>query len=151
MRRFALELVLGVLLSASRAMAADAPENLLACDSTAVTLEAAGAVDMVQAFQRDVRDLVRNRLVGIAEERAANLLRLDEVRFRDPDNGRGGHVRLSKLIGSRVEMYYVGAVGHASEQRLRLDVRVSDRLILQSESDPQGRTASDLVWRLSRR
>ena len=34
---------------------------------------------------------------------------------------------------------------------LRLDVRVTERLMLQSESDPQGRAASDLVWRLNRR
>ena len=122
----------------------------LRCDSTQVVLQPAGAVDMVSAFQRDVRDLVRNRLVGIAEDRAASLLHLDAVRFGDSDHD-SGDVRLSKLIGPRVEMSYVGAVGHASEQRLRLDVRVTERLVLQSESDPQGRATSDLVWRLNRR
>ncbi len=148
--RFELGFALGCLLWISSTQAATVPEVPVACDTTVVVLEAAGAVDMVKAFHNDVRDLARNRLVGVAEERAANLLGLDEVHFRNRDTGRGGGVRLSKLIGSRVEMYYVGAVGHASEQRLRLDVRVSERLILQSESDPQGRTASDLVWRLSR-
>jgi len=149
-KRIALGLALGTLLSAS-GTEAEVAQIPAPCESTSVALEAAGAEDMVQTFQDDVRDLVRNRLVGIAEERAATLLRLDEVRFRDPDHGGSGKFRLAKGIGSRIEMSYVGAVGHASEQRLRLDVRVSDRLVLQSESDPQGRAGGDLVWRLTRR
>lgn len=116
------------------------------CDTTQVELRPGGeAIDAVLAFQRDVRHLVTHRLVGIAEDRAARILHVDEVSLHDSD--AAGRVRLRKQFGSRLEMSYSGVVGQAAEQRLQLEIAVSERVALRSESDPAGRAASDLVWR----
>lgn len=132
-----LGLVLGAVGPGARA---EAP-----CDTTAVDLRPDGApVDAVDAFQHSVQHLVTHQLVGIAEERAAAILHLDEVSLRDP-NGDG--VRLRKTLGSRLEVSYLAVIGHASDGGLRLQFRLGERLALESESDPRGRVGGDLVWR----
>jgi hypothetical protein len=117
------------------------------CDTVAVDLRAAGeAVDAAEAFERSVHDLVVHRLVGVAEERAAAVLHLTEVNLRDPENGRAGRMRLRKQVGSRLDLSYHVTVGHAAEQRLRLDLRMVDGVAFRSESDQQGRASTDVVW-----
>lgn len=129
------------LLAATPGGAVDVP-----CDTSQVELRPAGeAIDAVDAFQRDVRHLVTHRLVGVAEDRAARLLHVDEVSLHEAEST--GQVRLRKQMGSRFEMSYQGVVGQASEQRLQIDVTLTERIVLRSESHPSGRTASDLVWR----
>ena len=128
-------------------LVASSSAGAMPCDTTRVELEPDGdAVDAVTAFQQSVLDLVTHQLVGIAEERAAAVLHLDEVNLRGPA-GSTGRVRLAKRVGSRLEVSYVAVVGHASEGGLKLDFRIHDGVALQSESDQQGRTGGDLVWR----
>lgn len=117
------------------------------CDTVTIELRAEEeAVDAGEAFERSVHDLVVHRLVGVAEERAAAILHLSEVNLRDPENGRAGRVRLRKQVGSRLDLSYHVSVGHAAEQRLRLDLRVAAGVALRSESDQQGRASTDVVW-----
>jgi hypothetical protein len=112
------------------------------CDTTTVDLRPQGeAVDAVDAFRRSVQHLVTHQLVGLAEERAEAMLHLDEV------EADAGSVRLLKKVGSRLEVSYLAVIGHASEGGLRLQFRIRDRLALESESDPRGRSGGDLVWR----
>ena len=133
--------------AAARTTPAPDPALPFPCDTTSVDLQPdSEPVDASLAFQRGVLQLVTQQLVGVAEERAAAVLHLDEVNLHDA--GGKGRVRLRKEFGSRLQVSYVAPVGHASEQRLRLELRIHPGLAFQSESDQQGRTGSDLTLRL---
>jgi len=87
-------------------------------------------------------------LLAATGRRAERLLGLDHVRldgnlFRARFVG-GTRVELSKKLNPKTEVTYSTVVGHASNQKVQLDYKISDYVFVTTETDQTGESGMDL-------
>ncbi|MCK4548311.1 MAG: translocation/assembly module TamB domain-containing protein [Candidatus Eisenbacteria sp.] len=102
-----------------------------------------------QIFLLRALEIAAGRILGLAEERAARLLALDEVRVPtgvDPSYP-SSEVEIAKHLGGRTTLSYTSPVWHSRDYKVRLDFRLSDRFSIESENNQTGEAGIDLRFK----
>jgi len=102
-----------------------------------------------QVFLLRALEIAANRIIGLAQERAEELLGLDEVRVPTPAGAPGStsEVEVAKRLGGRATVSYVSPVWHSSDYRVRLEVPLYRQISLESENDQTGDAGVDLRFK----
>ena len=116
-----------------------------------VSRDEGGKSSFTNILEDRVGYLSSRRISGFASRRIGNLLGLQDMTidgnlFRFGDSW-GPQLLASKKITDRMEISYTTRVGHANEQSIRLDYRLSKNLSIEGQTDQQGRSGIDFKFR----
>lgn len=110
-----------------------------------------GKTSLADVLQDRASQLSSRQVSGFTSRRVGNLLGLEEMSIEGNlfnfGKSWGPQLLASKKITDRMEMSYTTRVGHANEQSIRLDYRLSKILSLEGTTDQQGRSGIDLKLR----
>ncbi len=103
-----------------------------------------------QVFLFRAMEVAANRIVGVAESRARGLLGLDEVRVPTTQDLAGGRpeMEIAKRLGGRAMLSYTSPMWHSGAYRVRLDLRLTDHVSLESENDQTGDSGMDVRFKV---
>jgi autotransporter translocation and assembly factor TamB len=104
------------------------------------------------ALKTRTEELTTRMVSGLVTRNVADMIGLKELSIEGNlfrrDQARGARLVASRGISERVDVTYSTNIGDFNENRVRMEYRLSDRLILQGETDQQGKAAIDLKYRM---
>jgi autotransporter translocation and assembly factor TamB len=110
-----------------------------------------GKTSLADVLQDRAGHLSSRQVSGFTSRRVGYLLGLEEMSIEGNlfrfGKSWGPQLLASKKITERMEISYTTRVGHANEQSIRLDYRLSKVLSLEGTTDQQGRSGIDLKLR----
>jgi autotransporter translocation and assembly factor TamB len=105
-----------------------------------------------EALKARAEELTTRVVSGFVSRNVADMFGLKELSIEGNlfrrDAGGGARLLASRGLSDRVDVTYSTNIGDFNENRVRMDYRLSDRFLLQGETDQEGKAAIDLKFRV---
>ena len=107
---------------------------------------------IARAIQDRLADYSSQQISGYASRRLGTFLGLEEMSIEGNlfnfGSEWGPQLVTSKRISKNMKITYSTTVGHATDQSIKLDYSITDRIVLESQTNQQGHAGVDLKYRI---
>lgn len=107
---------------------------------------------MADILRQRAEDLSSQRISGYVSRKVGSAFGLEQMSVEgnlfNVSSSWGPQLLASKKLTDRMEVTYTTRVGHMNEQGIKLDYKLSEHFSVEGQTDQQGQTGLDLIYKL---
>ncbi|MCB2200914.1 translocation/assembly module TamB domain-containing protein [bacterium] len=107
---------------------------------------------MADILRQRAEDLSSQRISGYVSRKVGSAFGLEQMSVEgnlfNVSNSWGPQLLASKKLTDRMEVTYTTRVGHMNEQGIKLDYKLTEHFSVEGQTDQQGQTGLDLIYKL---